>query len=110
MANLGTGTFDAATGIYTVEGTAAEVTNAVRGLTFDPTDRPNAAVGAVETTTFTITVEDGVAHTRLRPSRWIPVAANRAPTGIALTGGAVTELSPTNTVVGSLKAADFERR
>ena len=34
------------------------------------------------------------------------VAANRAPTGIALTGGAVTELSPTNTVVGSLKAAD----
>ena len=40
LANLGAGTFDAATGIYTVEGTAAEVTTAVKGLTFNPTDRP----------------------------------------------------------------------
>ena len=107
LANLGAGTFDAATRTYTVEGTATEVTEAVKGLTFNPTDRPNAAVGAVETTTFTIKVEDGdAAHTAEKTVSVDSIAANRAPTGIALTGGAVLELSAKDTVVGSLKAAD----
>ena len=101
------GTFNAATGIYTVEGTAADVTNTVKGLTFNPTDRPNAAVGAVETTTFTVKVEDGdPSHTMETTVDVASIAANRAPTGITLTGGAVAEMSAMNTIVGSLKAAD----
>jgi hypothetical protein len=57
LANLGGGEFDAATGVYSVSGTAASVTAAVDGLVFNPT-LFQAAVGQTVTTSFTITVTD----------------------------------------------------
>ncbi|HUT12347.1 MAG TPA: Ig-like domain-containing protein [Thermoguttaceae bacterium] len=47
----------AGAGIYTTSGTAAEVTAAIRGLTFDPTENRKLP-GQSETTTFEINVED----------------------------------------------------
>ncbi len=38
LSNLGVGSFDAATGVYTVTGTAAEVTAALNNLVFTPTN------------------------------------------------------------------------
>ncbi|WP_157961494.1 hypothetical protein, partial [Microvirga flavescens] len=43
-------------GTYTIVGSETEVTAALKGLVFNPTDRPTAAVGSTETTDFTITV------------------------------------------------------
>ncbi|TKC09872.1 T9SS type B sorting domain-containing protein [Pedobacter polaris] len=51
---------NAGSGIYTYSGNAANAQTAIRGLVFTPT--PNrVAVGSTETTTFTISVNDGVA-------------------------------------------------
>ncbi|MBL8757486.1 MAG: hypothetical protein JNK35_03535, partial [Phycisphaerae bacterium] len=47
-------------GTYTFVGTASQATVAIRALAFDPTDN-RVSVGATETTTFTITVDDGIA-------------------------------------------------
>ena len=51
---------DAGGGVYTFSGTAAAATSAIQGLVFDPTDN-RVAPGSTETTTFTISVDDGVA-------------------------------------------------
>lgn len=53
---------DAGGGVYTFTGTAAQATTAIHGMIFTPT--PNrVAVGSTETTTFTISVNNGVAPT-----------------------------------------------
>lgn len=51
---------DAGGGAYTFSGNAAAATTAIRGLVFNPAD-DRVAPGATETTTFTITVNDGQA-------------------------------------------------
>ncbi len=51
--NLGGGTYDAATGVYIVTGSASAVTAAVDGLVFTPTPHQATAGGTV-TTSFTI--------------------------------------------------------
>jgi hypothetical protein len=79
---LGSGTYDPAAGTYTITGSVAAVQAALQTLQFNPADRPNAAVGAVESTQFTITVVDG-AGASATPNTNISVeaaAANRAPT------------------------------
>ena len=80
--NLGIGNYNAALGTYTVSGTAAEVQTALQGLQFNPTDRPNARVGTIETTSFTISaIDSGGAASA--PNTNVSVSAtaeNRAPT------------------------------
>ena len=56
LSNLGGGTYNAATGVYSVSGSAATVTTAIDGLVFTPTAAPGSAV----TTSFTITVNDSI--------------------------------------------------
>lgn len=47
-------------GVYTFTGTAAAAQTAIRGLVFTPTAN-RVAVGSTETTTFTVSVNDGIA-------------------------------------------------
>ncbi|WP_445501939.1 hypothetical protein [Microvirga sp. G4-2] len=78
--NLGIGTYNKSAGTYTVTGTAAQVQAAIQALQFDPEDRPNAQVGSIQTTAFTITASDG---THVATNTNIAVnatATNRAPT------------------------------
>ncbi len=51
-------------GDYTFSGTAAAATTAIRGLVFTPTAN-RVAPGSTETTTFTISTNDGITTTRL---------------------------------------------
>ena len=70
--NLGTGTYDAVAGTYTVTGTAAQVQTAIRALQFN----------ALQTATvkFTITVTDGSFTTINENFTAQPTMPNRAPT------------------------------
>ena len=106
LTNLGAGGYNAATGSYMVTGTAAEVQAAIRALQFDPTDRPNAQVGAVQETTFTISVNDGAATATNNNIKVSALASDRAPSAVTLTSTTVQELAATGTVVGTLGAAD----
>ena len=100
LGNLGAGTFTAATGTYVIEGTAEQVTAAVRALTFNPTDRANAAVGATEVTTFMVKAEDGdTTHSVEKTVTVTSLAANRAPSDVSLAGASVQELAASGTVV-----------
>jgi hypothetical protein len=58
LSNLGTGSYDAAIGVYTVSGSAAVVTAAIDGLVFAPTEHQVAPGGIVQTT-FNLYVTDG---------------------------------------------------
>ena len=57
LSNLGGGTYNAATGVYTDTGTAAAVTAALDGLVFTPTAN-QVAPGQTVTTGFTIADKD----------------------------------------------------
>jgi VCBS repeat-containing protein len=54
------GIYDAASGIYTFTGTAADATTAVRALVFTPTEN-RATPGQTESTRLTVSVNDGLA-------------------------------------------------
>ena len=78
LSNLGTGTLT--NGVYTVSGTQAAVTAALRGLVFTPSTAAKAA--GVVTTTFTIFADDGATHTTTNTATQVtsinlpPVASN----------------------------------
>ncbi|WP_201832017.1 cadherin domain-containing protein [Microvirga zambiensis] len=98
------GSYEAATGEFTFSGSAAEVTQALAALQFDPRDRSDP-VGSVERTTFTVTIDDGtteVAKTLTVDTR----TANRTPAVPDLVGSGVKELSDPGTPVGKLSAGD----
>jgi hypothetical protein len=78
LANLGIGSYDAATGVYTVTGTTAAVTAALRAMTFVPVNHEVAPGSAVDTT-FSITAGDGVMSDSGVDTVHI-VAQNTAPT------------------------------
>jgi hypothetical protein len=59
LSNLASGSFNAATGVYTVAGSAAAVSAAVEGLVFTPVDH-EVAPGATVATGFSLTVTDGL--------------------------------------------------
>jgi exo-beta-1,3-glucanase (GH17 family) len=57
LSNLGGGTYDPVTGVYTITGTASAVSSALDGLIFTPTYHQSAA-GSTVTTTLTISDTD----------------------------------------------------
>ena len=75
-----TGFISSGGGVYTLAGTAAQAQAAIRGLVFDPTN-DRGTVGSTETTTFTISVDDGVASaTTDSVTTAISTSINNAPT------------------------------
>ncbi len=84
LSNLGGGSYNAGSGVYSFSGTAADATTAVRGLVFTPTAN-RVAPGSTESTTFTLSVDDGVIATPVTDNNTVVVATsvNDAPTGSA---------------------------
>ncbi|WP_315986496.1 hypothetical protein [Microvirga sp. Mcv34] len=78
--NLGSGTYNRVAGTYTVSGTIAEVQAAIQALQFNPADRPDAQVGSVQTTNFTISAWDGTYTTTNTNVSVSATATNHAPT------------------------------
>ncbi|MBM6594257.1 cadherin domain-containing protein [Microvirga pudoricolor] len=101
----GAGTYDPATGTYTVTGDAATVTAALRALTFDPAFK-NGWAGSTETTTFAIVVDDGANPAARGEVKVIATTENRAPTALALDGSHALEGAAGGTVIGTLSAQD----
>jgi Ca2+-binding RTX toxin-like protein len=83
--NLGSGTYNALAGTYTITGSVATVQAALQALVFNPVDRPNHPVGYVQSTNFTIAIVDsnGVAGQSNSNISVESAAANRAPTLVA---------------------------
>ncbi|NIX78194.1 cadherin domain-containing protein [Microvirga terricola] len=107
LTNLGGGEYDPATGVYTITDTAAAVTEAVKGLKFDPNDRPNGVVGASELTEFTIAVTDEQGASAVEKVVTVDATvANRAPTELKLSDLSVAEMARNGLTVGTLSATD----
>jgi Ca2+-binding RTX toxin-like protein len=107
----GTGTYNQAAGTFRIEGTADQVTAALKALQFDPRDK--AAGSGAEVTSFTITVTDpqnATATASLQVSATAPNAppANRAPTGLGLSNVTVLELSKNSAEIATLSANDAD--
>ncbi|WP_228527064.1 cadherin-like domain-containing protein, partial [Noviherbaspirillum soli] len=82
LSNFGGGSYDTGTSVYTVTGTAAQVTAAVNGLVFTPAAN-RVAPGSSETTTFRISAFDGSVTTADYMTSVISTSINDAPTGSA---------------------------
>ncbi|BBB67568.1 hypothetical protein UNDYM_3315 [Undibacterium sp. YM2] len=105
----------AATGFSTADGgltythaagTPAAVQAAIRGLVFQPA-AGRVPVGSTETTTFTISANDGIASAVLNNTTTvIATGINAAPTNITLSNAALQQGSADNTSVGTLTAID----
>ena len=94
---------------YTVTGTRDAVRDALRGLTFDPTDNPSGAVGATSDTTFTVTVSDGSLSSTSVNTVVRSTVANRTPTGVTINNAGsveVQENGQANRSVGTLAGVD----
>jgi Ca2+-binding RTX toxin-like protein len=112
--NYSSGTYNPETGTFVVTGDPVTVEAILKGLRFDPKDRPNDAAGSVETTTFTIKVQDGehtIQNSELKShsvasGNVVPPPTNTAPTDLALSAAAIRELSASGTTIGTLSAAD----
>ena len=81
LSNLGAGSYDAATGLYTIVGTAAEVTAALNNLVFTPTN-----ADAPEHSVFAINVVDSAGDTA---SNRITTVVSAHPMTIATDGATV---------------------
>ncbi|MBI1772817.1 MAG: DUF4214 domain-containing protein [Burkholderiales bacterium] len=105
----------AATGFSTADGgltythaagTPATVEAAIRGLVFQPA-AGRVPVGSTETTTFTISANDGIASAVLNNTTTvIATGINAAPTNINLVPASILQGSPDNSSVGTLTAVD----
>ena len=86
----------------------AAAQTALRAITFNPTDN-RVAPGSSETTTFTITVNDGtVDSTPNNTTTVISTSVNDAPTDIALSSTSVGQSSGTNATVGTINSTDAD--
>lgn len=72
------GFIDQGGGVYSFTGTAAAATSAIRGLTFVPTEN-RVGAGLTETTTFTISVDDGIAPTFALSTKVTSTSVNDNP-------------------------------
>lgn len=76
------GTYNAATGVYSLSGTAAQVTTALQALAFTPT--PNrVAPGAKETTAIALGITDGVAPLLSASTSVVTTSVNDSPVVVA---------------------------
>jgi len=75
----GSGTYNAATGVYTVSGTPAAVTANIRAIVFTPTAN-RMLPGDTETTKFNLRVDDGTWATSTGAASVIVTSINDAPT------------------------------
>ena len=96
-------------GMFTVQGTAAQVTQAIQqGLTYDARERPNGHIGDAEVSSFTITVDDNEGGSSM-PITAVTVTAtvaNNPPTGITITGNSIEENCDFGSGAGVLHTAD----
>jgi plastocyanin len=92
LTNLGGGSYDATTGVYTATGSAAAVTAALAGLVFTPTAH-EVAPGQSVTTSFAISDTDtGLANVTDAATTVIATAGATAPTiGGTVAGQAVSD-------------------
>ncbi|HQT78973.1 MAG TPA: hypothetical protein PLD10_18115 [Rhodopila sp.] len=79
LSNLGNGTYDATTGIYTDTGSAAAVTADLDKLVFTPSS--TIAAGQTVTTGFTISVADALGGTAQDTTTSVIATGTVAPTG-----------------------------
>ena len=113
LSNLGAGSYNSTTGVYTVTGSAAGVTTAIRGLVFTPTAHQVAPTSSV-TTAFTITDTDSANATVTDKSTTVIATAVAVPPSItgAQAAQAVADsssLTPfASVVIADLNAAQTE--
>ncbi|MFZ6800924.1 DUF4347 domain-containing protein [Undibacterium sp. Di24W] len=106
LATTGFSTADGGLTYTRAAGSPAAVEAAIRGLVFQPA-AGRASVGGTETTTFTISANDGIASAVLNNTTTvIATGVNAAPTNITLSNAAIQQGSAANTSVGTLTATD----
>ena len=86
LSNLGGGTYDPLTGVYTITGDAVSVSDTIAGLVFTPTIN-QVAPGQTETTGFALSATDGVMTSIARTQTVNITALNDAP--VITSGGFV---------------------
>jgi serralysin len=104
LSDLGGGTYNATTGVYTDTGTAAVVTAALDALVFTPTIHQVAAGQAV-TTTFTVTVTDTALATATDSTTTVVATDVGAPTLTAPLSATVNQGAPT--LIAGLSLAEI---
>ena len=85
LTNVGEGTYDAAAGVYSVIGTASEVTAALNALTFTPTPY-EVTFGQTVTTDFAISDTDTAAQSVTDSTTTVIATATAVPPTINGTG------------------------
>ncbi len=88
LSNLGTGSYNAATGVYTVIGSVSQVTAALDALIFTPTIN-QVPPGQTVTTGFTLSASDGLMTSITTASTLVVTALNDAPVIAGLPSGLV---------------------
>ena len=97
------------TGPYTLASdTIANVQTKLRALIFNPANN-RVAVGATETTTFTLSANDGSSNSTPNVTTTvISTSVNDTPTGIALSNTTVAQSLGANASVGTLSSTDAD--
>jgi hypothetical protein len=98
---------DAGGGVYTFSGMAAAATAAIQGMVFDPTDN-RVAPTLTETTTFTISADDGSGPVIDNTSTVISTSMNDAPTADNDTLTATEDTMHTITTAADLLTGDTD--
>jgi methionine-rich copper-binding protein CopC len=87
--------------------TITNVQTALRAIIFTPAEN-RVAVGSTETTTITLTVNDGTTDTTDNVTTIVSTSMNDTPTDIALSSNSVNQSGGANAVVGALSSTDAD--
>ena len=102
------GTYDAATGVWRVTGTAAQVQAALRAIVFTPTEN-RVTPGTVETTMFTLQVSDGTVTAGDGLTSVRTLSVNDAPTASrTLSRAAATQGVPFSLTIPATAFSDVD--